>query len=161
MAGGSNSLRDSLLPCIDVIRGVPGALGFRLYTVAVYSRTWTGSRVGLGTNVDTSTGVKIALGLYQTKITQVSERDVIASGNLYSTEDLKVGPITPPFTGSTLDNDAITVFDPVVGASPTEVFFNVKGPGYPATGAWFKKVSQTVTTSLRYTFVVRRTAEIP
>lgn len=161
MAGGAQSFRDSILPAVDIIRAIPGALGLRIFTVSVVLRTWTGTRAGLGVNTDVRTGVKVDLGIYQTKITLISANDAIASGGLYTNQDLKVGPITPPFAGSVADGDAITVFDPVVGASPTEVFFNVKGPGYPAAGAWFVKISQDVTKSFRYTFVIRRTGEVP
>ena len=161
MAGGATSLRDALLPVVDVFRALPGALGLRLFSVSIVQRTWTGTRAGFGTSTDVATGLKVDLGIYQTKITLISANDAIASGGLYTNQDLRVGPITPPFSGSFADGDAITVFEPVVGASPTEIFFNVKGPGYPAAGAWFQKVSQDVTKSFRYTFVIRRTAEIP
>jgi hypothetical protein len=161
MAGGSSNLRDSLLPVVDVLRGIPGAFGLRLFTVSVVSRSWSGSRVGLGTNADSSTGVKVDLGVYQTKVRQITQKDVVASGGLYSTQDFEIGPITPPFVGSTADGDAITVFDPAASASPLEIFFNIRGPGFPATGGWFRKVSQNVTGSFRYMFVITRTAEIP
>lgn len=160
MAGGSSNFRDGLLPVVDILRGIPGQLGLRLFTVSVVSRVWTGSRSGLGSNTDTTTGVKVDLGIYQTKVRQLAEKDVVASGGLYSTQDFEVGPITPPFVGSTADGDAITVFDPSPGSSPTEVFFNIKGPGFPVAGAWFRKVGQDVTKSFRYTFTVTRTAEI-
>ena len=155
------ALRDALLPAIDAARGIPGTLGLRLFTVAIVSRTWTGTRAGMGVSTDTTTGIKVDLGIYQTKITLISANDAIASGGAYTNQDIRVGPITPPFAGSTADGDAITVFDPTPGASPTEIFFNIKGPGYPAAGAWFAKISQDVTKSFRYSFVVRRTAEIP
>lgn len=161
MAGGSTTLRDSLLPAVDIIRGIPGQLGLRLYTVTVVQRTWTGIRAGLGTNTDTSTGVKVDFGIYQTKVTQLTNSDLIASAGMYNAQDLKVGPITPPYAGSTADGDAITVFDPAVGTSPIEIFFNIKGPGYPAPGAWFKKIGQDVTANFHYTFIVRKTGEVP
>ena len=146
---------------MDILRGIPGQLGLRLFTVTIVQRTWSGSRVGLGINTDTETGVKVDLGVYQTKVKMIKASDNIASGGLYTDQDLKVGPITPPFPSSGPDGDAITVFDPVVGASPTELFFHVVGPGYPAAGAWFKKISQDVTGNFRYTFIIRKTAEIP
>jgi hypothetical protein len=160
MASGASTLRDALLPAVDIIRGVPAALGMRLHTVQVVSRSWSGARIGLGTKTDTTTGVKIDLGIYQTKVRQVTERDIVASGGLYSSMDLKVGPITPPYAGSAADNDAISVFDPPVGTN-TEVFFNIQGPGMPTGGAWFKKVSQDVSRPFRYEFIVRKTAEVP
>lgn len=167
MAGSSASFRDSLLPALDVIRGIPAALGLRLYTVAIVKRTWTGTGIGLGTSGDTTTGLKVDLGIYQTKVRLMTQRDVVASGGFYSDQDFAVGPITPPFAGSTLDNDAIAIFNPPIATYPTEIFFNIQGPGLPGTpvapnsGAWFKKISTNVTKSFRYTFVVRRTAEVP
>jgi hypothetical protein len=161
MAGGAQTLRDALLPAVDAIRGIPGQLGLRLYTVQVFQRIWSGPRVGLGTNFDVATGVKVDLGIYQTKVTQLTQRDVVASGGFYSDQDLQVGPITPPFAGSFADNDAISVFDPTLVTAPTEILFNISGPGMPAGGGWFKKISQDVSKSFRYTFIVRRTAEIP
>ena len=161
MAGGSQTLRDSLLPALDVIRGIPAALGMRLYTVAVVQRTWTGARPGLGTKTDVTTGVKVDLGIFQTTVRQLTERDVIASGGLYNTQQFRVGPITPPFAGSTADGDAISVFDPVVGSTGVEIFFNIKGPGFPSGGGWFKKVGQDVSRPFRYTFIVEKTAAQP
>lgn len=161
MAGGFTTLRNSLLPAVDIIRGIPGQLGMRLFTVTITQRSWSGTRAGLGANTDTTTGLKVDLGIFQTKVTSITMRDVVASAGLYTDQDMRVGPITPPFAGSVLDGDAITVFDPAVGANPTEIFFNIVGPGYPAGGAWFKKISQDVSKSYRYTFIVRKTAEIP
>jgi len=161
MSSGASNLRDSLLPALDVIRGIPGQLGMRLYTVTVVQRTWSGVRAGIGNSTDLTSGVKIDLGIYQTKVTQLTQKDVIASGGFYSDQDLKVGPITPPYQGSAADNDAITIFDPLPSSLPVEIFFNIVGPGMPSGGAWCRKIAQDVTKNLHYTFTVRRTAEIP
>ncbi len=155
------SLREALLPVIDQLRGLPGQLGLRQYTVSVVKREWTGERVGLGYNTDTETPIRVDLGSYTPKVQMLSSRDIIASGGLYTDQDLKIGPITPPFVGSTLDGSAITIFDPTPGDVPTEIFFKITGPGYPTAGAWFKKVAQDVTGNFRYMFTVRKTAEIP
>jgi hypothetical protein len=156
------TLRQALLPVIDRLRGLPDSLGLRLYAVQIVVRTWSGSRAGLGGNTDTATGLKVDLGVHNIKVVQVTQQDVIASGGLYSNQDLKVGPITPPFPGSAKDDDAIAIWDPVpvLGAPGAEVFFFITGPGMLG-GAWFKKVGQNVTKNFRYEFTVRRTAEIP
>lgn len=161
MAGGNSTFRDSLLPAVDVLRGIPAALGLRLFTVAVLYRTWSGSRVGVGSATDALTGVKVDLGIYPTKVRVLTVKDIVASGGIYTDQDVEVGPITPPFSGSSQDGDAITVFDPVPGQAPGEVFFRITGPGYPTAGAWFRKISQRVDKSFRYTFIVRKTAEVP
>ena len=161
MAGGASTLRDALLPAVDIIRGIPGALGLRLFTVVVFTRAWSGSRVGIGTNTDTQTGVKIDLGIYQTKVRQLTEKDVVASGGLYSMQDYEVGPITPPYTGSAADNDAISVFDPPTTSNPQEIYFQIQGPGLAGATNYFKKKAQNVSKNFRYTFIVERTSEIP
>lgn len=161
MAGGFTTLRDSLLPAVDVIRALPAQFGMRLFTVAIYQRVWSGSRAGLGINTDTSTGLKVDLGVYPTTVRAVTVQEVIASAGLYTDQDLRVGPITPPYRGSTADGDAISIFDPAENALPLELFFLITGPGYPATGAYFKKISQDVTKPFRYMFTVRKTAEMP
>jgi hypothetical protein len=155
------SLREALLPVIDQLRGLPGQLGLRQFTVSIIKREWTGSRVGLGFSTDTETPIRVDLGSYTPKVVMLSSRDIMASGGLYTDQDLKIGPITPPFTGSTVDGNDITVFDPTPNESPTEIFFLITGPGYPEEGAWFKKIAQDVTGNFRYMFTVRKTAEIP
>lgn len=160
MAGGASTLRDSLLPAVDVIRGIPGALGLRLFSVAITKRVWSGPRIGLGTNTDTTSGIKVDVGIFPVKIRQLTTREIIASAGQFRDEDIEVGPITPPYTGSTLDNDAISIFDPPEGTFE-EIFFNITGPGYPTGGAWFDKVKQTVTPNFRYMFVLRKNGRQP
>jgi hypothetical protein len=155
------NLRDALLPVVDTLRGIPAQLGLRQYFVEIVRREWTGSRVGLGYIQDTATSILVDLGRYQPKVVCVNSRDIIASGGLYAEEDLKVGPITPPFPGSTANGSSITIFDPPTSEYPTEIFFKVIGPGFPDEGAWFKKISQDVSGNFRYSFVIRKTAEVP
>lgn len=159
--GKPKTLRDALLPAVDVMRGIPGLLGQRLFTVSVVVRSWDGSRQGIGSNTDGSTNVRVDMGQFQVKVRQVTEKDIIASGGLYTDQDLKVGPITPPYPGGKANNSDISIFDPAVGTNPTEVFFNVKGPGHPVEGSWYKKIGQDVTPVFHYEFTVRKTAEIP
>lgn len=163
MAGGFKSLRDALLPVADNLRGMPAVLGMRIHVVAVRVRTWSGERAGVGQPSDTTTGLKIDLGLKNVKVRNVSQKDVIASGGLYTDQDLVVGPITPPFQGSTLDNDAIAIFDPVVNGIPqtaVEVFFRVQGPGYSTAGDWFQKWGQRTDQPYRYMIYLRKTGVV-
>lgn len=156
------TLRDSLLPALDAIRGIPVVLGLRPHTVSVFQRVYSGTSTGIGNSVDVTTSLRIDLGTFsQLKVRNVTQRDIIASGGLYTDQDVVVGPITPPFTGSAADNDAISVFDPPPNGSPTEVFFKITGPGYPATGAYFKKIGQRVDQPFRFMLYLRKTAEIP
>ena len=161
--GQASDFRNALLPMVDAMRNIPNVFGLRLHTVAVVQRSWTGSGVGLGTKTDVVTGIKIDLGIGASKVRNLSQREVIASGGLYTEEDVMVGPFTPPYAGSTADNDAINIFDPPVPAitnDVSEILFRITGPGYPPTGAYFKKIEQRVDKPFRYTMVLRKTGEV-
>lgn len=154
--------RTAILPLVDAIRGIPGQMGLRLFTPAILVRTWSGSRAGVGIPTDSALlGLRVGAGLYPIKARVLTTKEIVSSGDLYKDEDIELGPITPPYTGSTMDNDAISAFSPIQGSMPTEVFFKLTGPGLPVTGAWYKKITQRVDRSFRYMLVVRRTAEIP
>lgn len=163
------TFRDAILPAVDAYRGIPGLFGIRLFVPTILVRVWSGDRVGAGTATDTSFSLKTALGLFSIKARVLSDREIVASNGLYHDQDVELGPITPPFPGSSvLDNSAISTFDPAPGTSPTEVFFKITGPGYPGyvdantpgPGAWFKKIAQRTDRPFRYMLVVRKTAEI-
>lgn len=167
MAGGATTLRDALLPAIDALRGIPATLGLRLYSVQVMYQTWSGtdssgrSGVGIGTKSNSPLlTLKVATGSAQVSVHQVSQRDIINSGNLYTDQDLKIGPITPPYTGSAKDDDQIGIFDPVPTGSPTEVHFFVTGPGY-SSGAWFKKIGDDVSKPFSYFLFLRKNPVTP
>jgi hypothetical protein len=161
MAGGASNLRDALLPAVDVIRGIPAQLGQRLYTVSIRVQQWTGPRPGVGSVTTTDTGLKVDLGLYPVKIRQLSQREIIASAGLYEDNDIEIGPITPPYAGSTADNDAISVWLPnVIATAAAEIRFRILGPGYPASGVWHRMISHDFTQRYRYMFVLRGTADV-
>lgn len=155
------TFRDDILPELDDIRGIPGELGMRLFTVTVLSRTWVGPRVGLSTSTDASTTLAVSLGSFNARVRGLTSKDVIASGGLYTSEDLRVGPFTPPFLGSEANGTEISIFDPTPDGNAREVFFKVTGPGYPDAGAWFKKVGQDTLRPFQYTLTLRKTAKVP
>ncbi len=156
------TFRDDILSSLDDIRGIPGELGMRLFTVAVMSRTWSGERPGVGQKSDKTTPVMVAHGCFNARVRSVTSKDVIASGGLYTTEDVKVGPVTPPFLGSASDGDAIIIFDPPgIAGSGTELFFKITGPGYSAAGDWFKKVDVDTSKPFSYFLTLRKTAKVP
>lgn len=156
------------LKALDKIRGIPGRIklrdeGLRLYTVTIRVRSWSGSRPGVdaSTSTDTDKSIWVDGGTHKPRVQQVSQRDIIASGGLYQDQDVKVGPITPLYTGGAADHADITVFDPSNLSAPAEVLFKIEGPGMAAGGSWFKKVGQDVSKPLAYRFVLRGTGETP
>lgn len=154
------TLRDALLPIVDTIRGIPVIFGLRPHITLVLIRTWSGERPGIGTFIDTTVGLKVSGGLGFVKVRNVQQHEVIASGGLYTDQDLIVGPITPPYQGSATDNDSIALFDPPTTANATEIHFNIQGPGYSLAGDWFKKIAQRTDQSFRYMLWIRKTGEI-
>lgn len=154
------ALSDDLLPALDSIRGIPDTLGLRLYSVSIRVRTWSGSRPGVdsSTSTDANQYFYVDAGTHRPRVQQVTQRDIIASGGVYQDQDVKVGPITPPYTGGGVD---ITAFDPNMTASPVEVFFKIEGPGMATGGSWYRKVGQDCSKPLAYYFTLRRVAETP
>lgn len=128
------SFRENLLPILDRIRALPGALDLRTYQVTVRVRDWTGARAGLGTKTDTDT--VLLNGGKNVRVREVPTKDVVASGGLYTQQDLKVGPFTPDWSGGGIDE---AIIDPVPGSSPREVFFKVTGSGM-GNGRWYKRI---------------------
>jgi len=159
---------ERFLKALDKIRGIPGRIklrdqGLRLYTVSIKVKTWTGTRPGVDTSTatDADSTFWVDAGKHKPRVVQVTQRDIIMSGGAYQDQDLKVGPITPPYRGGTADHSAITVFDPLPNGSPVEIFFLVQGPGMAVEGSWFEKFQMTVTKPFSYQFVIRRTGRIP
>ena len=154
------TLRSGLLPAIDALRGIPGILGLQLYTVQVAYVTWSGSTIGQGTkSVSALQTLKVAGGTGLVTVRQVTQKDIINSNNFYQNQDLKVGQMTPPYTGSAKDDDQINIFDPPVTGTPTEVLFFVTGPGY-SQGAWFTKVGDNVSKPFSWWVFLRKSGYV-
>lgn len=154
-----SALSEALKASLDKVRAIPGILGLRPYTVYIRVRIWSGERPGLGTKTDTDTDLTVNDG-YAPRVRQLTEKDVVASGGLYSDQDFEI-LLTPAFVSSCgIGGYLVSAFDPSTSSNPTEVFFNIKGPGLPATGGWYKKISQDVSSALTNTFIIRKTAEI-
>lgn len=131
-------------------------MGLRLYTIGLVVNTWSGAYAGIGNKVQVVTSLDAGS---KHRITQISQRDVIASGGLYQDGDVRVGPLTPTYTMNGGGGMDPTAFDPPAVGPNTEVMFLVTGPGM-LTGSYWKKVGQTLfpsTTS--YYVVLRKTGE--
>ena len=159
---------ERFLKALDKIRGIPGRIklrdeGLRLYTVAIRVKTWDGSRPGVdnSSSTDADSTFWVDAGTHRPRVVQVTQRDIIMSGGAYQDQDLKVGPITPPYRGGAADNSAIGIFDPSPTGQAVEIFFNVQGPGMATGGTWFEKFTMQNTRPFRYEFVIRRTGRVP
>jgi len=151
-------LGDELRAALDEARSIPGILGLRPFDLFVRVRTWSGTRAGLGTKTDVDTD--ILTDGYRPRVEHLSNRDIVASGGLYTDEDLKI-TVTPAYSGVCgTGGTAPEVFDPDVSSSPQEIFFNIKGIGHPVGGHWYKKISEHTDSVLTYFFIIRKTAEV-
>jgi hypothetical protein len=153
---------DSFLPALDQLRGVAGILGYRQIAVTVRVVTWTGNIPGKGTSSFVDTPITVMSGAQNPRVTQVTERDVIASGGLYSTQDVKVGPFTPPF-GATFFIAAGGVSQTTTDPSQTvpassgfkEIHYALTGKGYP-NKAWFERVGSDNVSPTRWIVYLRK-----
>lgn len=149
------SFRDDLLPDLDAIRGIPGELGLRRFTVTVRVKTTTGVRPGVvgGTTTTVDTVLKVGNGTQNPKVAEVSVRDVVASGGLYETGDYRIGPLTHEWSngGTSLDTT-----NPATTSTGREVFYILEGPGFASGGVICKRVSDESLPNFHINVVVRR-----
>jgi hypothetical protein len=145
------SLVSSLLPTVDLARGLLDDVGLRPFQVFVRVRAWSGALVGVGTATDTETEITVA-GTKRPKVVEVKSKDVIASGGAISATTYKVGPLTPDYgTGGT---NADTIDPPPVAGQ--EVLFIVKGPGLPTAGVLCKRVDGDQSSPFRWMLTLER-----
>lgn len=149
------TFRDDILPALDSVRGVPGELGLRLNSVVVRVKTTTGVRPGIvgGTTTTTDTSLKVGGGTQNPKVTEVSARDVVASGGLYEAGDYRIGPLTHEWANGGTDLDTV---NPTTTTTGREVLYILTGPSFPSTGAICKRVSDEVLPNFHISIVVRR-----
>ena len=158
------TLAKSLLPVLDLVRGISGILGFRPTSITVRVVTWTGSRPGLGTSsyVDTPLWVATDTSSPQNpRVVPVTNKDILASGGLYTNEDVKVGPLTPSFPASAVlpgggyTPGQINPPQPTAGSAYQEIHFKLAGGGYQSP-MWFQRIGDSVISATRYFVVLRR-----
>lgn len=144
------ALRDVLLPIVESIRAIPGELGLRQVQVFLRLRTWSGARVGMGTK--TTVDTEITVSGHPPKVRLLKERDVIAGTTLE--DDLyEIGPVTPEHSGA---GTSVAELGPDQTATPTEMFYVLKGPGMGADGVLCSRVSAMLVRPFRYMVTVKR-----
>lgn len=151
------TVQSNLRRMADRLRGVlPNAFGVREYDVLMRVNTWSGPLAGQG--IKSTTETPLLVNGQRCKVEQVSQRDIIASAGLYQDQDVKIGPLTPPFTnldGSPGGVDRAIIETPLGGAG-VEVLFKITGPAYP-TGAWFERVrAELMKGNYHWTLVLRK-----
>jgi hypothetical protein len=105
------TLRDDVLPIVEAGRQIIDDLGFRVFTVEILTRTWSGGKVGAGTCSDT------------TETISPNPKVVEKEGG----KKLLIGPITPEYTTGSGGGYAPSDLRPA-DATGVQVKFRVTGP---------------------------------
>lgn len=145
------SLVSSLLPTVDLARGLLDDVGLRPFQVFLRTRVWSGNVVGDGTATETDTEITVA-GSKRPKVEEKASKDVMASGGAISQTTYEVGPLTPDYgTGGTTSD----LIDPpyVLGQ---EVLFVVKGPGLPDGGVLCRRKDANQSSPFRWMLTLER-----
>jgi len=147
------SFRTDLLPTVDLIRNKrgPGAGNFDIQTVKVdiVQRVWSGGRRGLGTVTETT----LANLPQKIKVRVLTTKEVAQSGGTYQMQDLRVGPITPAYTGGGFTPQQLKP----AGADGTEIIYKLTG----TIAGDYMLVEIRTDKAFSYYLVVRRTRSTP
>lgn len=155
------TVRDRFLVLADRLRKIPGKFGIRRHSVSIRVRTWSGSRVGLGTKTDVTTAIKVGKDLYNPNVVEVDVRDVVASGGKYQAGDFKVGPISHEYSYQAVTYGySVGEVNPDTGASPKEVLYKLEGNGFPSDGQWCELVEESSLTDFRIMLTLRPTGRV-
>lgn len=114
------SLRTRMLAVADRVRAIPARLDERPTTVTIRTRTWAG---GLPGREGATTHVDVVL-TPTPKVREISQREIVNSGGRYQAGDLRVGPITPAYTGGGYTEAQLA---PVVTSDAVEVVYVLAG----------------------------------
>lgn len=126
------TLASSLQSVLESARGIAGSLGLRSFNVFQQTSTNSNGEVFLGYGTTSTIETQLLVGGYSPKVEQVSEKEVLASGGVYTAQDLKVGPFTPDYLTS-------SELSPTLNAG-TSARFRITGPGIPS-GSIYQLIS--------------------
>jgi hypothetical protein len=110
---------DKLRAIADSARDV--ATPIRMIQVTIRTRTWGGGRRG----VEPSTDADFVLPR-RYRVRQISSKEIASSGGLYNEGDMRIGPITPPYTSGGGGGFTAEQLRPA-GATNKEIFVILTG----------------------------------
>lgn len=136
---------------VDAVRAIagPSGLDVRVYQLTIITRTWPDGRPGLGKPSD------VALVLPKIyKIENISAKEIAASGGRYQQEDIRVGPVTPAFSGGGYSEAQLAP----EGANGVEIIYQLSD-GTKTTD--YALVEIKTGAAFHYTLVIRRRRRSP
>jgi hypothetical protein len=155
------TLASALLPVVDTVRGIPGILGFHGTTVTARLVTWLGTRPGVGECTIVDTPLLVMSNTQNPRVRQLSDKDALASGGIYTNQDIRVGPVTPPFEANEFVAEGgvehATIDPPMIaaGTGAKQIFFKLAGRGFQFP-VWFVRVGDETVPPLRRFLTLRR-----
>lgn len=152
--GGVLTLVSGLYKSLRTIRGIPGTLGLRLYSLSVTIRANDGRQGLRGSATDTT--IVIQEGNSKNPKSSFAKEDDIAAGLAVSGQ-ITFGPISPEAT----DGTGYTLAELLAtsAAATNLVFYTVTGPLYP-NGQLHQRTSVRTDSALHWTVTLKPTAPV-
>lgn len=145
------SLRTELLPVVDTLRALtgPSVLDIRTAQLTIRTRTWSGAEVGLGTASDSDLVLP-----KQYRVESLTAKEVAGSGGRFSDDAVRVGPVTPAFTGGGYTPEQL---NPGTTLDNVEVIHILAGQ----VNGWYRLASLRTEKPFSYTMVLNRRRDTP
>ena len=146
------SLRTSLLKTVDKVRAIASksTIDERTTSVTVRKKTYAGGRVGAEGGAMTEDLILTP----RPKVREVSQREIAGSGGRYQVGDVRVGPITPSYSGGGYTEAQLA---PTVATNGIAVVYVLAG----GVSGEYARIDLSTDRSHSWFLVLRRTRSTP
>jgi hypothetical protein len=146
------SIRSSALKLAGKLRALPSSPGVDIYmtSVTIRTRTWAGGRV----NAEGGYSDSNILITPRPKVREVAQREITGAGGRYEAGDVKVGPITPTYSGG---GYTIAQLAPTASSNGVEILYVLAG----AIAGDYKRIDLQTDRALSYFLILRRKRSSP
>lgn len=160
------SVVDDLRLALDGALAAKASLGLNFLSVTAVNIVSSGSRPGQGGKDVTLTPIYVgdpSLMLNPT-VTTVTSRDVFLSAGRLQDQDIKVGPIARPYSGSCGSggtDPATFLAQDIAPGKSQQLYFHVSGSGVFTDDRWFKRVNSNEDSNISYTIFLTAVGSKP
>lgn len=99
-----STIRDALLPVVDLLRGLPNTFGLRRYAVTIRRRVWSGAYPGDGTPTDQDIVLspipRVRNSFSSASMSPAAMQYILANGNVIDDRYYKIDRITPAYVNN-------------------------------------------------------------